>query len=231
MPPLTLYSATDLFAFRTTRTAAPASTLPPAIANWPTLPPDPALASIQPHTTRARPGDELDEADDSNVNSVLFAAASNENAGGDTGAPAGVLHMWLDGAFPLGAVALPAPPAALHKLDNATFLLHPASAATPTTDDAAETETALHPTTLVLPALTTPAARHVAQTASSARALVWYALRLVRELRAAWFGSAHAPGARALGPNWVRALETRQRAQFGGASPSRWLFIWCGKAR
>ncbi|GJF00486.1 anaphase-promoting complex subunit 4 [Phanerochaete sordida] len=211
-------SSADLFAFSRTRTAVAASdSLPASISSWPTLPPEPLLASIQPRASASknnkRPGEELDEVDDSNVNSILFVIVVLPSALGALSPPSCQLHAWLDGSYPLGVMPLPCAIASLHKLDNATYLGHAALAPA----------TALHPSLITLPALLTPAPRRVAQTASSTRALVWYTLRVVKELRDAWFGTSASPGARAVGQAWVHGLEQRQRTQFGVEEPNALL--------
>ena len=38
---------------------------------------------------------------------------------------------------------------------------------------------------------------------------------VVKEMRHVWFGSDTHAGARELGPKWIRALETKQKDQFG----------------
>jgi anaphase-promoting complex subunit 4 len=40
-------------------------------------------------------------------------------------------------------------------------------------------------------------------------------MRVVREMKGAWFGSDTATGARELGPRWVNALKAKQKTQFG----------------
>jgi anaphase-promoting complex subunit 4 len=165
-------------------------------------------------TKSKRPGEELDETDDSNVNSVLFVSSAASGTSGDQAH----VYAWLDGSYPLGAVPLPTPLASvvdMHKLDNAAYALYVRFGA------ALQQRTALAPLRLELPLLTTPRPRHVALAASSTRALVWYTLRLVREMREAWFGSGAHQGAREIGPNWVRALEARQATQFGGTYSSQ----------
>jgi len=40
-------------------------------------------------------------------------------------------------------------------------------------------------------------------------------MRIVKEMRAIWFGTETHGGIREWGPRWVRALETKQKEQFG----------------
>lgn len=129
------------------------------------------------------------------------------------------MFAWLDGSYPLGSVTLPHPTHSVtefHKIDNKTYIVQPRFTPSLTTPDA-QPETALTLAKLSLPTLP----RDVAQTASSARALVWYTLRLVKEMREAWFGNAAHKGAREIGPNWVRTLERKQVTNFGGR-----FFLW-----
>ncbi|KAJ2920191.1 hypothetical protein MD484_g211, partial [Candolleomyces efflorescens] len=44
-------------------------------------------------------------------------------------------------------------------------------------------------------------------------------MRVVREMKGAWFGSDTATGARELGPRWVNALKSKQKTQFGHSNP------------
>lgn len=67
-----------------------------------------------------------------------------------------------------------------------------------------------------LPLLQSRIVRDIARVTSSMRELMWYTMRVVKEMRAIWFGSDTNGGARELGPKWLRALETRQKNQFGG---------------
>jgi hypothetical protein len=77
--------------------------------------------------------------------------------------------------------------------------------------------------TLTMPLLSTRKARDFARLSSTARELVWYLIRIVKEMREAWYGSENQTGARELGPKWVRALEAKQK-EFS-AGKVRKLFI------
>ena len=52
--------------------------------------------------------------------------------------------------------------------------------------------------------------RHVAEACTSARELTWYVLRLVQQLRRAWFGEEGSEGIRETNAHWLRGLEERQ---------------------
>ncbi|EKM52609.1 uncharacterized protein PHACADRAFT_261151 [Phanerochaete carnosa HHB-10118-sp] len=215
-------SSADLFAFSRTRTATPASdSLPQSISSWPTLPQDLLLASIQPRSTASknnkRPGEELDEVDSSNINSILYVCTVSSGAQRDDGECR--IYAWLDGSYPLGSILLPHPVHSinqLNKMDNMTYFIHPSLLA----PSSGYRATTLHPLRLSLPSMAAPLPRRVAQTASSTRALTWYILRVVKELRDAWFGTSANPGARMVGQNWVQGLERRQRSQFGLEEPN-----------
>lgn len=194
-------SATDLFAFKQKPARGTASNQPAVIASWPTLPSDLLAASIQSPKLggqRARPGEDLDEVDLTNMDSVLAVADD-----------AGHLHCFLDGSYPLGIIAAMAPCIASMSLakDNDLLFAHPRF-----TDPKM---TSLRPAVIHLPYLRRRALRDVARVSSSVRELVWYAMRVVKDMRAAWFGGDAQSGARELGPKWIRALESRMKEEFG----------------
>lgn len=194
-------SATDLFAFKQKPARGIASNQPAVIASWPTLPSDLLAASIQSAklgAQRPRPGEDLDEADLTNMDSVLAVADD-----------AGHLHCFLDGSYPLGIIASMAPCIASMSLakDNDLLFAHPRF-----TDPKM---TSLRPAVIHLPYLRRRALRDVARVSSSVRELVWYAMRVIKDMRAAWFGGEAQSGARELGPKWIRALETRMKDEFG----------------
>ncbi|KAA1468251.1 hypothetical protein DENSPDRAFT_877957 [Dentipellis sp. KUC8613] len=190
-------TATDLFAFNGTH-AQPASALnvPKSIANWPSLPPDPLSASIQPSPSMrggeqaSRPGEELDETDDSNVNSILAVSDS-----------AGRLHCFLDGSCPLGAVPLASgsPIQTLYKdPDGPTFFAHARR----------QYGTSLQPLVIQLPLLNGRLPQDVARLSTTARELLWYAIRVIDDMRSAWCGSDKEAGARHFGIRWLQALQS-----------------------
>ena len=196
-------SSSELFAFKGNPARLPsASTVPAFISTWPTLPLDLTAASfLSPSAVsiQQRPGEELDENDDSNVNSVLAVADDN-----------GGIHPFLDGSFPLGVIDVgkECTITSLYKGDNTRYFFHPASLPNATST------TQLSPTELSIPFLRDRVARDVARSSTAARELAWYTFRVVKEMRAAWFGSDTQQGAREAGPKWLRALEQRQK-KFG----------------
>ncbi|KAL6309999.1 anaphase-promoting complex, cyclosome, subunit 4-domain-containing protein [Sparassis latifolia] len=206
-------TATDLFAFQGSHSRMLAkSSIPEVILCWPTLPPDPLSASIKQSKLggdQTRPGEELDEMDDSNVNSVLVASDD-----------LGHLHCYLDGSYPLGAVVVGFDSSAtsLYK-EKDIFFVHPRSSAAQAT--------CLPPVVIQLPQLRQRILRDVARVSSSVRQLTWYVMRVVKDMREAWFGSDAQHGARELGPKWVRALEERQKDQFGVDEPHAMLDLTC----
>ncbi|KZT30397.1 hypothetical protein NEOLEDRAFT_1185228 [Neolentinus lepideus HHB14362 ss-1] len=205
--PLTV---SDLFVFKGNQSRSEAhAKLPATIASWPTLPSSLALASIQSsskHET-SRPGQELDEVDKSNTNSIVVVAD-------DTGR----LHFFLDGSYPLGSALLLddlCTTSLFWDQHTATYYTHGQTAL----GDVGSV-TRLRPTVTQLPLLKTRYPRDVACASSAARELVWYAICVVKEMRESWFGSDTNPGARELGPKWIRALETRQKEGFGQDEPN-----------
>ncbi|KAI0365237.1 hypothetical protein BV20DRAFT_954638 [Pilatotrama ljubarskyi] len=208
-------TSTDLFAFHGARNrAAQAPKVPPIITAWPSLPTDLVAASIaanKPDTEQTFPEAE-DEADDTNVNSVL---AVSDNLGN--------VHLFLEGSYPLGSVRIgeDASPRSLYKLREYLFA-YPGPAADPESP-----AVPLRPVVLKLSYLTGRHFRDVARVSSSARELVWYTMRVVKDMRNIWFGTDNSIGARDLGPKWVHALEDRQRNEFGHDEPYAVLDLTC----
>ncbi|KAI0655069.1 anaphase-promoting complex, cyclosome, subunit 4-domain-containing protein [Cubamyces menziesii] len=208
-------TSNDLFAFNGARNRpAQAPKVPPIITTWPSLPTDLVAASIasnKPDAQQSFPEAE-DEADDTNVNSILAVSDSLGN-----------VHLFLEGSYPLGNVRLGAEvtPRSLYKLREFLFL-HPGPAS-----DSSSPAVTLQPSIFKLPYLTGRHYRDVARVSSAARELVWYAMRVVKEMRAAWFGSDTNAGARDLGQKWVNALEQRQRNEFGQEEPYALLDLTC----
>ncbi|KAI0651841.1 anaphase-promoting complex, cyclosome, subunit 4-domain-containing protein [Trametes meyenii] len=208
-------TSNDLFAFHGARNRAPqAPKVPPILTSWPSLPTDLVAASIafnKPDAQQAFPEAE-DEADDTNVNSVLAVADDLGN-----------VHLFLEGSYPLGHVRIgtDAAPRSFYKLREYLFA-HPGPSA-----DLASAAVPLLPLVLKLPYLTGRHFRDVARVSSASRELVWYTMRVVKEMRRAWFGSDTNVGARDLGSKWVRALEQRQRNEFGNDEPYAVLDLTC----
>ncbi|KAI0695596.1 anaphase-promoting complex, cyclosome, subunit 4-domain-containing protein [Cytidiella melzeri] len=203
-------SATDLFAFKGGSGKPPTQRLvPEVISSWPTLPADRLAASIQAQVAGSKenhPGEELDETDDSNVNSILVVSDEGGN-----------IYGFLDGSYPLGVIELgyPSVITSIHNQRNAALFLHPQ-----TRSPDGVRHTALCPTVVYTPFLGDRFLRDLARASSSCRELTWYAIRVVKEMQVAWFGSPTNTGARELGPNWVKALEKRQREGFGQKEPN-----------
>ncbi|KAJ7293596.1 anaphase-promoting complex, cyclosome, subunit 4-domain-containing protein [Mycena rebaudengoi] len=208
-------TATDLFAFQGSQTRSnPKSSLPPVIDSWPTLNSDPIVASMGSHGKHPDPSNgNLDVADDANMDSIL-AVADNT----------GHVHFFLDGSYYLGPIAL-GPNVLLPSLYKhpkyPLFVAHPRR----TFDGRLSTD--LAPTYLRLSLLDDRRVRDMARLSSSSRELVWYCIRVVKEMRAGWFGSETFSGARELGPKWIRALEKKQREQFGQQEPTAILDLTC----
>ena len=198
------YRSSELFAFKGVRSKAAQTTnvTPGSIDTWPRLPADLAAASIavnRPDAEQTFPEAE-NEADDTNVNSIL-AVADN----------LGYIHLFLEGSYPLGAVYFRSKlfPRSLYKLRD-HFFAHIGPSA-----PAADPAVTLFPSVVQLPYLTGRHMRDVARVSSSARELLSYAMRVVKDMRVAWWGQEGSPGARTLGPKWLQSLEDRQKNEFG----------------
>ncbi|KAJ6519839.1 anaphase-promoting complex, cyclosome, subunit 4-domain-containing protein [Mycena sanguinolenta] len=208
-------TATDLFAFQGSQTrSTPKSSLPDVIKNWPTLNSDPIVASMSPPVKQLDPSNgHLDVADDANIDSILVATD-------DTGH----MHCFLDGSYYLGLISLGSNLliSSLFKVpQRPVFIVYPQE----TVHGATSTD--LPPIYAGLPMLEGRQIRDMARVSSSSRELVWYCMRVVKEMRAVWFGSESLSGARELGPKWIRALEKRQREQFGQQEPTAILDLTC----
>ncbi|KAK7064216.1 DEAD-domain-containing protein [Favolaschia claudopus] len=206
-------TATDLFAFQGSHTRSnPKSSLPDVIRNWPTLNSDPVVASMSPQTKDSSNGN-LDVADDANIDSMLVLTDD-----------AGRIHCFLDGSYHLGSVSLGTNSTleSVFKFPRRPILLvHPQEAIGETV------RTDLLPVYVRLAMLEGRHIRDMARMSTSSRELVWYCMRVIKEMRAVWFGSESLTGARELGPKWIRALEKRQRDQFGQQEPTAMLDLTC----
>jgi anaphase-promoting complex subunit 4 len=182
------------------------SDLPEAIAAWPALPPDLLSASIQPADTAgeqdASAPENLHKSDDPKVNSILVVADN-----------AGRIHCFLDGSYPLGAISVGASSttASLQKDPlNPVLFAHQCSQISGTT---------LLPTRVELPLLGTRLPRDLARISTTSRELLWYAMRVLDEMHAAWLGSGTQIGAREPGIRWLKSLDDLQ-VQMGACMPS-----------
>lgn len=203
-------TATDLFAFQGSQTrVAPKASLPDLIKSWPALLPDLQAASIATAL-------QLDQHDasrpfetglhDANFNSILAIADD-----------LGHVHCFLEGTYPLGAVRVSPEtltPSLFKDPKLPEFFAHPQK----TPDN--EITATLQPVAVGFPLLKTRMPRDLAKLSSTTRELVWYVTRVVKEMRGVWFGSETSNGAREIGPKWIRALEARQKEQFGQEEPS-----------
>ncbi|KAJ6509555.1 anaphase-promoting complex, cyclosome, subunit 4-domain-containing protein, partial [Mycena vitilis] len=208
-------TATDLFAFQGSQTRSnPKSSLPDVIKSWPTLNSDPIIASMNSHVKQPDLSNgHLDVADDANIDSIL--AVTDD---------AGRIHCFLDGSYYLGPICLGSHlrvPSLLKIPKRPVLIGYPQD----TVHGGNSTD--LLPVYVRLPMLEDRQIRDMARVSSSSRELVWYCIRVVKEMRAVWFGSESLSGARELGPKWVRALEKRQREQFGQQEPTAILDLTC----
>jgi anaphase-promoting complex subunit 4 len=142
-----------------------------------------------------------DGAGDTNMNSILAIADD-----------LGHVRCFLDGTYPLGAISLSpetSTPTLFKHPKKPVFMAH----CQRLIDNTVATD--LHPTVIELPLLRTRKPRDLAKLSSTTRELIWYTIRVVKEMRVVWFGSDTSSGARELGPKWIQALETKQKDQFG----------------
>ncbi|KAI0051696.1 hypothetical protein FA95DRAFT_1534014 [Auriscalpium vulgare] len=194
-------TSTDLFAFQGFQTsAAPKANVPAAIASWPVLPPDFLAASIQ-HPVRAGgasdlSAEELSDINVTTVNSILAVADTN-----------GRLYCFLDGNYPLGVIEIQAQ-------SRTTSLYHDSKApvlfAHLSSGSGTSSSTTLRPVPIELSLLRSRIPRDVARVSSTARELLWYTMRVVDEMRVAWFGSDSQMGGRDPGIKWLQTLEGMQ---------------------
>ncbi|KAF4623938.1 hypothetical protein D9613_001828 [Agrocybe pediades] len=202
-------TATDLFAFQGSHTRnSHKSHVPPVIESWPTLSVDHMAASINDplHNRGSADSTNLDEVDTSNIDSILMVADTE-----------GHLFCFLDGTFPLGPVNVGT------SASFSSITKHPSRplfAGQPWFRDVEDIQTPLRPTIVEVPLLSRRAARDFAKLSSTARELMWYTIRLAKEMRETWYGSDSNTGARDLGPRWIQTLEQKQREQYGQESPN-----------
>lgn len=204
-------TATDLFAFQGTQTgAALKSSIPEVIGEWPSLLPDPSVASLCPPIL-------IDEQGKTSREAQNDVSAEDENSLLVIGDDNGTLHCFLDGSYYLGPISTltsTVPTAVFKDPKRPLFLLHPRASAS---DFLSAT---FAPLSVDLPLLASHRIRDFARLSSAARELMWYVMRVIEDLREVWFGSGSLTGAREAGPKWIQLLETRLRDQFGQKEPS-----------
>ncbi|KAJ7591382.1 anaphase-promoting complex, cyclosome, subunit 4-domain-containing protein [Mycena floridula] len=199
-------AATDIFAFQGSQTRTNRkSTLPDVIKAWPTFQPDYLAASMASPQNL----DIVDEPDDGNKNSILAVADTHCR-----------IHFYLDGTYPLGVVKLGGH---VQQESITSLIKHPKLPlffAHRYLSLQGESRTLLSPICIRLPSLEKRHVRDLAKLSSTARELIWYVIRVVKDMRSVWFGSDSFPGAREMGPKWIHALEAKQREQFGQEEPN-----------
>jgi anaphase-promoting complex subunit 4 len=143
----------------------------------------------------------LDEVDESNIDSVLMVTDVF-----------GFAHIFLDGTFPLGTVRFeqPASFVSVEKSNGGPIFFGHSKFRSGTLSS-----TLIEPTIIDMPLLGERKMRDLARLSSIARDLAWYIVRVVKEMKDAWHGSAGATGARTLGPKWVDAFRVKQTEKFG----------------
>jgi anaphase-promoting complex subunit 4 len=140
---------------------------------------------------------ELDAMDSLTLRTILLAVDNQ-----------GHIFPFLDGIYPLGILSVG------RECGFLEFVKHPSKHTLMGQlqyGSGSNTSTYLKPTILTMPLLSTRRARDLAKLSSTARELVWYLIRVVKEMREAWFGSESQTGAREFGPKWVHALEAKQK--------------------
>lgn len=176
------------------------------MANWPSLPSDLPAATLRSKKVakqKQRPGEELDEPDNTNYNTVLAVADQSGN-----------MWTYLDGSFPLGFVSLglTCSVSALDTDRDDKFFVHPEVADASLGDKSC---VGLCPISVRIPWLSMSIPRDVAKVSTAVKDLTWFALCVIKEMKTAWYGSEAHSGAREWGAKWVAQLETRQKDQFG----------------
>jgi len=191
------HRAAQLFSFQNPSSVSQKSDLPETIAAWPSLPADLLSASIQPtsvvgeqYSSRL---EDSNKSDDATMDSILVVSD-------DTGR----IHCFLDGSYPLGAILVregSTTSSLRGDPQNSVFFAHQHSQMSGTT---------LTPTHVELPLLSTRIPRDLAKTSTSARELLWYAMRVLNEMHVVWFGSGTQIGAREPGIRWLKSLNDIQ---------------------
>lgn len=142
--------------------------------------------------------------DNSHVESILLVADD-----------LGRVFTFLDGTFSLGYFAITESTifaAPTKHPECCLFVTHP------TVLEGENSRQSLLPTVVELPLLAKREARDFANLATAGRALAHYSMRVVTEMREAWFGTESNTGARDFGPKWIKTLSVKQKEQYGGMS-------------
>ena len=194
-----IVSATDLFAFQGSqaRSTPKPSALPSHIRNWPALPSDPLAASVELSSDeRPAPGEDLDVRDLANLNSILVVIDA-----------AGYVHLFLDGTYPLGAYYI-------HPSYQASFVYKTTAREQLFVNARISTAKAeqhnLIPLVIDFPLLDNKMTRRVAENSTTARELIWYTMRVIKDMRQLWFGVDGQDSARVMNSYWAKGLEERQ---------------------
>ena len=156
-----------------------------------------ASISVSSHTKPTSENASLDEVDSSNLNSILLVTDNQ-----------GHVFGFLDGTFPFGIISLESHAGFRSMVKHPSrpyFLGHVQ----------VDEKTLLRPALIDIPLLAQRKSRDLAKLSSTARELVWYMLRVAKEMRSIWYGSESNTGARELGQKWILSLETKQKEQFG----------------
>lgn len=192
--------ATDVFAFQGSHNRTHRSSrLPDVIEKWPALAADPIAASISTtaYSKSTLEKAELDAMDTSRMRTVLLAVDNQGHA-----------FPFLDGIYPAGVISFN------RECDFVELKRHPSKhyfVGQPRFQCKSQKKTLLKPMTFSMPLLATRKARDLAKLSTTARELMWYLKRVVKELRESWYGTESQTGAREFGLKWIQALEAKQR--------------------
>lgn len=153
------------------------------------------------HSKQATDTAKLDEAATSNLDSILLVSDN-----------LGRLFCYLDGAFPMGYISLGS------EVDFISIVKHPQKPFFTGTPRSVQGKTGyvhLSPAVINIPLLSQRKCRDLANQSTTARELLWYTMRTIKELRETWCGSESITGAREYGMKWVQGLASKQKEQFG----------------
>lgn len=161
-----------------------------------------SIDSPSPNMRKVGHSGDADARDNSHVDSIMLVADR-----------AGRIFSFLDGTFSLGYFSLG--PSLIFEepskfAERCLFVGRPSLMR----DDSSRR--CMNQMVVDLPLLSKREVRDFAKLGTAGRALTHYIMRVMKEMREAWFGSDSTTGAREFGPRWIKTLEVKQKDQFGG---------------
>ncbi|KIO23930.1 hypothetical protein M407DRAFT_26630 [Tulasnella calospora MUT 4182] len=186
------------------------SVLPLELEKFPTLPQDPIAASISDVSATAAQAKSKDiipartERRDRSLENTVVVTSDDK----------GMLYLFLEGSYPLGEASLgfPCTIPSLHRPSpRSPFFTHPKR----TRPNAPSTSPA--PVMLRFPLLESQSLKNVAKVSTTVRTLLSYIIKVLEEMRKAWFGTESLEGGRDVGRKWIKVLEEQER-MFDGAT-------------